>query len=242
MILSCSHISKAFGTDQILSDISFHIEDQEKAAIVGINGAGKSTLLKIIVGELSQDKGDTTLSKGKTLGYLAQHQDLDSARTIYEELCEVKRPIIEMEQQLRTLELEMKDASGPELEEKLSVYSRLNHTFELENGYAWKSEVTGVLKGLGFGENEFDKIVSTLSGGQKTRLSLGRLLLSNPDIILLDEPTNHLDMESIAWLETYLKGYPGAVIIVAHDRYFLNRVVTKIIELEQGRSAVYLGN
>lgn len=242
MILSCSHISKAFGTDQILSDISFHIEDQEKAAIVGINGAGKSTLLKIIVGELSQDKGDTTLSKGKTLGYLAQHQDLDSARTIYEELCEVKRPIIEMEQQLRTLELEMKDASGPELEEKLSVYSRLNHTFELENGYAWKSEVTGVLKGLGFGENEFDKIVSTLSGGQKTRLSLGRLLLSNPDIILLDEPTNHLDMESITWLETYLKGYPGAVIIVAHDRYFLNRVVTKIIELEQGRSAVYLGN
>ncbi len=242
MILSCSHISKAFGTDQILSDISFHIEDQEKAAIVGINGAGKSTLLKIIVGELSPDKGDTTLSKGKTLGYLAQHQDLDSARTIYEELCEVKRPIIEMEQQLRTLELEMKDASGPKLEEKLSIYSRLNHTFELENGYAWKSEVTGVLKGLGFGENEFGKIVSTLSGGQKTRLSLGRLLLSNPDIILLDEPTNHLDMESIAWLETYLKGYPGAVIIVAHDRYFLNRVVTKIIELEQGKSAVYLGN
>ncbi|MEW4413537.1 ribosomal protection-like ABC-F family protein [Clostridium sp. AN503] len=242
MILSCNHINKAFGTDQILSDVSFHIEDQEKAAIVGINGAGKSTLLKIIVGELAADQGEVVLSKGKTLGYLAQHQDLDSSRSIYEELKEVKRPIIEMEQQIRSLELKMKDAQGEELEQMLSAYSRLNHTFELENGYAWQSEITGVLKGLGFCEDEFDKKVTTLSGGQKTRVSLGRLLLSRPDVILLDEPTNHLDMESIAWLETYLLNYNGAVVIVAHDRYFLNRVVTKIVELEQGRSAVYQGN
>ena len=242
MILSCNHISKAFGTDQILSEVSFHIEDQEKAAIVGINGAGKSTLLKIIVGELAADQGDVVLSRGKTLGYLAQHQDLESGRTIYEELKEVKRPLIEMEEQIRALEIRMKDASGEELEQMLSAYSRLNHTFELENGYAWQSEITGVLKGLGFTEDEFDKTVNTLSGGQKTRVSLGRLLLSKPDIILLDEPTNHLDMESIAWLETYLLNYSGAVIIVAHDRYFLNRVVGKIVELEQGRCTVYQGN
>ena len=242
MILSCNHISKAFGTNPILSEVSFHIEDHEKAAIVGINGAGKSTLLKIIVGELAADSGEVVLSRGKTLGYLAQHQDLESSRSLYEELREVKRPVIEMEQQIRTLELQMKNASGEELEQMLASYSRLNHTFELENGYAWQSEITGVLKGLGFGEDEFDKKVSTLSGGQKTRLSLGKLLLSRPDIILLDEPTNHLDMESIAWLESYLKAYDGAVIIVAHDRYFLNRVVGKIIELEQGRSSIYLGN
>lgn len=242
MILSCNHVSKAFGTDQILSEVAFHIEDQEKAAIVGINGAGKSTLLKIIVGELAADEGEVILSKGKTLGYLAQHQDLDSTRTIYDELKEVKRPIIEMEQQIRDLEIRMQDAKGEELEQMLSSYSRLNHTFELENGYAWQSEITGVLKGLGFDESEFDKSVSTLSGGQKTRVSLGKLLLSKPDIILLDEPTNHLDMESIAWLETYLLNYKGAVIIVAHDRYFLNRVVSKVIELERGHSAVYHGN
>lgn len=242
MILSCSHISKAFGTEQILSEVSFHIEDQEKAAIVGINGAGKSTLLKIIVGELTADTGEVVLSKGKTLGYLAQHQDLDSSKTIYEELKEVKRPIIEMEQQIRSLELSMQHASGEELEQLLSSYSRLNHTFELENGYAWKSELTGVLKGLGFTEEEFSKEVSTLSGGQKTRVSLGKLLLSKPDVILLDEPTNHLDMESISWLENYLLNYSGAVVIVAHDRYFLNRVVTKIVELEQGHCSVYQGN
>ena len=242
MILSCNHISKAFGTDQILSEVSFHIEDQEKAAIVGINGAGKSTLLKIIIGELAADQGEVVLSKGKTLGYLAQHQDLESGRTIYDELKEVKRPIIEMEEQIRSLELQMKDAVGEELEQMLSTYSRLNHTFELLNGYAWQSEITGVLKGLGFTEEEFSKEVSKLSGGQKTRVSLGKLLLSRPDIILLDEPTNHLDMESIAWLETYLLNYNGAVIIVAHDRYFLNRVVTKIVELEQGHSTMFQGN
>ena len=242
MILSCSHISKAFGTDSILEDVSFHIEEREKAAIVGINGAGKSTLLKIIIGELPPDDGDVVLAKGKTIGYLAQHQDLLSHRTIYEELLEVKRPVIELEERIRSLETEMKHTAGAELEEMLSLYSRLTHEFDLQNGYAYKSEITGVLKGLGFAEEEFGKTVSTLSGGQKTRVSLGKLLLSSPDIIMLDEPTNHLDMESIAWLETYLLNYPGSVIIVAHDRYFLDRVVTKIVELDNKKSTVFQGN
>lgn len=242
MILSCSHISKSFGTDVILNDVSFHIEDYEKAAIVGINGAGKSTLLKIIVGELSADQGDAVLSKGKTLGYLAQHQDLTSHKTIYEELLEVKRPIIEMEEKIRSLEIQMKHVTGAELDQMLDTYTRLNHEFELANGYSYQSEITGVLKGLGFAEEDFTKEISTLSGGQKTRVSLGKLLLSRPDIIMLDEPTNHLDMESISWLETYLMNYKGAVIIVAHDRYFLDRVVTKIIELDRGNATVYQGN
>ncbi|MCD8223545.1 MAG: ABC-F family ATP-binding cassette domain-containing protein [Clostridiales bacterium] len=242
MILSCNHISKSFGTETILSGVSFHIEDHEKAAIVGINGAGKSTLLKIIIGELAADSGEVVLAKGKSIGYLAQHQDLESGRTIYEELREVKRPVIEMEQQIRALELEMKQAQGAALEDMLGEYSRLNHTFEMENGYAWQSEITGVLKGLGFDEDEFNKQVSTLSGGQKTRVSLSKLLLSKPDILLLDEPTNHLDMSSITWLENYLMNYRGAVIIVAHDRYFLNRIVGKIVELEQGHCEVYPGS
>ena len=242
MILSCSNITKSFGTDTILDHVSFHIEEREKAAIVGINGAGKSTLFKIIVGELAADEGVVTVSRGKTLGYLAQHQDIKSESTIYDELMEVKRPILEMEQQIRTLEKRMKSVSGEELEAMLNTYSRLNHEFELLNGYAWQSEITGVLKGLGFTEEEFSKPVKELSGGQKTRVSLGKLLLSKPDIILLDEPTNHLDMESIAWLENYLMNYSGTVIIVAHDRYFLDRVVTKIVELDGGHATTFLGN
>ena len=242
MILSLSNINKSFGSKEILKQVSFHIEDHEKAAIVGINGTGKSTLLKIIVGNLDADSGVCTLSKDKTLGYLAQQQDLQSHQTIYNELLEVKRPLIEMEQRIRQLELEMNSVSGEKLEQLLSEYSRLHHDFEMADGYAYKSEITGVLKGLGFEEFDFDKQISTLSGGQKTRVSLGKLLLSKPDIILLDEPTNHLDMESIAWLETYLLNYPGAVLIVAHDRYFLDRVVTKIIELDQGKASVFQGN
>ncbi len=242
MILSCSNISKSFGTDSVLKHVSFHIEEREKAAVVGINGAGKSTLLKIIVGELAPDEGSVVIAKGKTLGYLAQHQDLDSGRTIYDELLEMKRPIIEMEERLRTLEINMKRSQGEELESLYQTYSRLSHEFELANGYAWKSEITGVLKGLGFLEEEFSKPVSTLSGGQKTRVSLGKLLLSKPDIILLDEPTNHLDMESIAWLENHLLNYQGTVVIVAHDRYFLDRVVTKVVELDSGSSTVFQGN
>ncbi|MDK2964569.1 ABC-F family ATP-binding cassette domain-containing protein [Lacrimispora sp.] len=242
MILSCSNLSKAFGTNEVIKHASFHIEDHEKAAIVGINGAGKSTLLKMIIGELASDEGEVVISKGKTLGYLSQHQDLGGERTVYEEVLEVKRPLMDMEARIRNLEMDMKHATGDELEEMLSVYSRLNHEFELQNGYAYQSEVTGVLKGLGFTEDEFHKPVSALSGGQKTRVALGRLLLTKPDIILLDEPTNHLDMDSIAWLETYLINYDGSVIIVAHDRYFLNRVVTKIIELDNGILSVYQGN
>lgn len=242
MILSCSNIAKTFGGNAVLESVSFHIEEHEKAAIVGINGAGKSTLLKIIIGQLSPDEGEVVIAKGKTLGYLAQHQELESFRTIYQEVLEIKRPIILMEERIRELERLMKSASGQSLETLLSEYSRLNHQFELENGYAYQSEITGVLKGLGFTEEEFSKPVVTLSGGQKTRVSLGKLLLSKPDIILLDEPINHLDMESIAWLENYLLNYGGSVIIVAHDRYFLNRVVKKIVELENGRSQVYLGD
>ncbi len=242
MILSCSNICKAFGSETILDHVSFHIEDHEKAAIVGINGAGKTTLLKIIVGELEADSGVIALSRGKTLGYLAQHQDLDSSRSIYDEILEVKRPVIEMEERIRQLELEMKDKSGDELDFMFREYNRLSHEFELANGYAYQSEVTGVLKGLGFSEADFSKTVSTLSGGQKTRVALGRLLLTKPDILLLDEPTNHLDMESIAWLENYLSNYTGSVIIVAHDRYFLDRTVKKIVELDGGKSTVFTGN
>ncbi len=242
MILSCSNICKSFGENDILKQVSFHIEDHEKAAIVGINGAGKSTLLKVLIGKLNADDGVVTWAKGASIGYLAQHQDLEGAETIYDALLEVKKPVIQMEARIRSLELEMKSASGDELETKLSEYSRLNHEFEMADGYSYQSEITGVLKGLGFTEDEFSKPITALSGGQKTRVSLGKLLLTKPDILLLDEPTNHLDMESIAWLETYLRNYSGAVIIVAHDRYFLDRVVTKIIELDMGHCTVFSGN
>lgn len=242
MILSCNNISKSFGTDSILEHVSFHIEEREKAAIVGINGAGKTTLFKIIVGLMQADEGEVVISRGKTLGYLAQHQDINSDNTIFDELMEVKKPILDMEQQIRELELQMKTAGGEALEALYQTYSRLNHEFERLNGYAWQSEITGVLKGLGFAEDEFKKPIRELSGGQKTRVSLGKLLLSKPDIILLDEPTNHLDMESIAWLEGYLSNYAGTVVIVAHDRYFLDRVVTKIVELYNGKATTFQGN
>ena len=242
MILSCNHIDKAFGTKQILKDVSFHVEEREKTAIVGINGAGKSTLLKIIMNQLPADSGEVTLSRGASIGYLAQHEAVSGEHTIYEELLEVKKEIIEMEEKIRSLELDMKHQQGEELTATLDLYHRLSTEFENRNGYAYKSELIGVLKGLGFEESEFDKSVATLSGGQKTRVALGKLLLSKPDIILLDEPTNHLDMNSIAWLETYLLNYQGAVIIGAHDRYFLNKVVTKVVELDNGHATVFLGN
>ena len=242
MILSCNNINKSFGINEVLKDASFHLEEREKAALIGPNGAGKSTLLKIIVQEMAPDSGDVIIARGKSIGYLAQHQELTGGRTIYEELLEVKQYIFDMEDKIRTMEQQMKSLSGRELDALFADYSRLTHQFELENGYACRSEVTGVLKGLGFTEEEFTKPVDTLSGGQKTRVALGRLLLSGPDIILLDEPTNHLDMDSIAWLETYLMNYKGAVFIVSHDRYFLDKVVTKIVEIDRGNVRMFQGN
>lgn len=242
MILSCNNISKSFGTDVIIKSCSFNIEDHEKAAIVGINGAGKSTLLKIITGIEPADTGLVTLAKDKTLGYLSQQQNLNSDNTIYDELLSVKHYILDTEAQLRHIENQMKSADDEALETLMKKYSDLNHEFELNNGYAYKGEITGVLKGLGFTEEDFTLNVNTLSGGQKTRVALGKLLLSKPDIILLDEPTNHLDMESISWLENYLLNYSGAVLIVAHDRYFLDKIVSKIIELDNGNATVFSGN
>ena len=242
MILACQNICKAFGDNEVLKNASFHIEEREKAAIVGINGAGKSTLLKIIIGEMAADDGQTVINKGATIGYLAQHQEMQSGNTIFDELLTVKQDVLDLEARIRSMELSMKQAEGAELQELMDQYARLSHEFEQKNGYAWKSEITGVLKGLGFTEEDFSKHVDTLSGGQKTRVSLGKLLLSKPDIIMLDEPTNHLDMGSITWLETFLMNYQGAVLIVSHDRYFLNRVVTKVIEIDQGEVTTFMGN
>ncbi len=242
MILSCQNISKAFNEKNILKNVSFHIEDYDKAAIVGINGAGKTTLLKIIVGDMQPDEGIVTLSKDKTFGYLAQHQSVDTENTIYEELLTVKQELITLETRIRETELQMKAVDGKELERLMELYSQLTHRFESDGGYSYRSELTGVLKGLGFTEEEFDKPVSTLSGGQKTRVALGKLLLLRPDLIMLDEPTNHLDMSSITWLETYLMNYKGAVIIVSHDRYFLDRIANKIIEIDQTRASIFTGN
>ena len=234
MILSCQNICKSFGEKVILQDASFHIEDREKAALIGNNGAGKTTLLRIIIHELSPDSGNVILAKDKSIGYLAQYQDIHGHHTIYEELISTKQHIIDMEKRLRSMEHEMKTAAGEALDSLMNTYTRLSHQFELENGYAYKSEIMGVLKGLGFTEEDFEKQIETLSGGQKTRVALGKLLLSNPDI--------HLDMESISWLETYLLNYPGAVFIVSHDRYFLDKVVTKVVEIEAGNMRMYSGN
>ncbi len=242
MLLACKNITKSFGDNTILEQVSFHINEREKAAIVGINGAGKSTLLKIIMQELSADAGEVITAKGASIGYLSQHQDLSSERTIYEEMLSVKSELLKAEERIRALEQEMKEHSGDALEALLREYTSLTHFFEASNGYAYKSEVVGVLKGLGFMEEDFGKKIRTLSGGQKTRIALGRLLLTSPDLIMLDEPTNHLDMPSITWLETYLINYPGAVLIVAHDRYFLDRVVTKVIELDAAKAQTFSGN
>ena len=242
MVLSCSHISKSFGTDEIIKDATFNIEDREKAAIIGINGAGKSTLLKIIVGELSADQGEVAFAKDSTYGYLAQHQNLSSDNSIYDEVLSTRQDILSMEASIRRMEEDMNNLSGNELDTLMEQYTRLTHDFDLAGGYAYRSEVTGVLKGLGFGENDFSLNVNTLSGGQKTRVALSKLLLSKPDIILLDEPTNHLDMSSISWLEGFLSDYKGSVIIVAHDRYFLDKIVSKVIEIDNGTVTTFSGN
>ncbi|MBP3204177.1 MAG: ABC-F family ATP-binding cassette domain-containing protein, partial [Lachnospiraceae bacterium] len=242
MILSCQNIDKSFSEHRVLNQVSFHIEDFEKAAIVGINGAGKTTLLRILIGESVPDAGTVTVAKDKTIGYLAQNGAVDHGLSIYEELLSVKQELVDLEQMLRDTEKAMKTASDDALEALLKRYSDLTHAFETGDGYAYRSELIGVLKGLGFSEEEFSKPVSTLSGGQKTRVALGKLLLQKPDLIILDEPTNHLDLHSIAWLETYLINYKGAVLIVSHDRFFLDRIATKIIELDQGKATVFQGN
>lgn len=242
MILSCQNISKAFVENQVLKNVSFHIEDHEKAAIVGINGAGKTTLLRIIVGEITPDDGQVVLARDKTLGYLAQNSTVDTSHTIYEELLSVKADLLRLEEKIRECENNMKHAEGDALEDLMKQYTSLTHAFETGGGYLYRSELVGVLKGLGFTEDEFSKLVATLSGGQKTRVALGRLLLQNPDLIILDEPTNHLDMNSIAWLETYLLNYKGAVLIVSHDRYFLDRIAGKVIEIDQSKATTFMGN
>ena len=242
MILSCQNLSKTFVDRPILKQASFQLEEHEKAAIVGVNGAGKTTLLKMIIGQLPADEGLITFAKDKTFGYLAQQSDLSSSHTIYEELLSVKQDLVSMEQQLRDLEESMKHCEGTQLEEIMDRYTRMTHDFEVKGGLLYKSELTGVLKGLSFLDEDFDKQISTLSGGQKTRVSLAKLLLQSPDLIILDEPTNHLDIASISWLETYLRSYKGAVLIVSHDRYFLDRVVTKVIAIENVLVRSYAGN
>ena len=242
MLLTCSHISKSFNEVPIIKDASFHLEDNTKLAIVGINGAGKSTLLKMIMGELEPDTGNVTLAKGKTMGYLAQQHAIDNSSTIIDELMNVRKDILEMERTIRELELQMKHASGNDLDELYRKYTNLTHQFELENGYAYKSEVTGILKGLGFLEDDFNREINQLSGGQKTRVALAKLLLRKPDLILLDEPTNHLDIHSIQFLENFLMNYKGGVILVSHDRYFLDRIVNQVIEIENSEVIHFSGN
>lgn len=242
MILSCQNVSKAFGTEEILKKVSFHIEENEKAAIVGINGAGKSTLLKILIGELSADEGEVTIAKNTSIGYLAQYQEVSADCTIYEEVLRAKSDIIEMEAQIRSFEEQMKHTSGSELDTLMEHYHTFLQEFETKGGYYYKSEVSGILRGLGFSEDMFDRKLGELSGGQKTRVSLAKLLVRKPDILLLDEPTNHLDLSSITWLEGFLKGYKGAVILVSHDRYFLDRIVTKVVEVFLHQAHVYAGN
>lgn len=242
MILQCSHISKTFLTDTILDDVSFHINDNEKAAIVGINGSGKSTLIKIIVNELEADSGEVVIGKDISVGYIAQNQEYDSDKTILEEMQNAKPEIIELEKRLDVLSAQMENKSGSELESIIKQYDQTRHRFEQLGGYSYKSEITGVLKGLGFTEDEFNQQVKSLSGGEKTKAALAKMLLKNPKFIILDEPANHLDLSAIRWLEGYLANYKGAVLLVAHDRYFLDKIVTKVIELRQTHCTVFLGN
>ena len=242
MILQCSHIDKAFITDVILSDVSFHINDNEKAAIVGVNGSGKSTLLKIIMDKLSADNGEVIIKKDATIGYLAQNQEYESDKTIIDEMHTAKPEIPALENIMNSLSEQMNHAEGNKLDSLIKQYDNARHKFEQLGGYSYESELTGVIKGLGFTEADFDKPVASLSGGEKTRVALAKMLLQNPELIILDEPTNHLDLNAIHWLEGYLASYKGAVLIVAHDRYFLDKIVTKVIELRQTKCIVYNGN
>ncbi|MBR6019821.1 MAG: ABC-F family ATP-binding cassette domain-containing protein [Lachnospiraceae bacterium] len=242
MILTVSNIDKAFGENVVLSGVSFLVNEHEKVALIGRNGAGKSTLFKIIMGELSADAGTVTLAKDARIGYLSQHQDLTGDATVYEEVNAVKAHVWDLEARMRTLEENMKHAEGDALDAMYREYASVSQEFERLDGYAAHSEVIGVLRGLGFDESSWDKRTNVLSGGQKTRVALAKLLLEAPDIILLDEPTNHLDLNSVAWLETFLANYKGAVLIVSHDRYFLNKIVTHVVEIDHNKSMDFPGN
>ena len=242
MLLACQNINKSFGENTILQDISFHIEDKEKLAIVGINGCGKTTLIRIIMGEEPADSGQVVIAKDTTVGYLSQHADISFDNTIYAEMLATKQPVIDMERELRSLEQRMHHEEGEALDKIMEQYNRLQNEFDRINGYAYESEITGVLKGLGFSASDYDRHIGTLSGGQRMRIALGRLLLTRPDLIILDEPTNHLDMPSIAWLETYLSTYPGSVIVVSHDRYFIDKICTKVVEIDNKKATLYHGN
>ncbi len=243
MILSCHKLSKSYSENIVLKDISFIIEDKEKTAIIGVNGAGKTTLFRIITGEQNCDSGDLLFSKTlKKIGYLSQHLDLDSDKSIYETFFDVFEDITDLEHNIRDCEKIMSDFDGDELSKIMEKYSKLVLEFEQKNGYEIKSRIKGVIKGLGFSDEDFDKKVGILSGGQKSRVSLGKLLLTNPDLLLLDEPTNHLDIESIEWLEDFLKNYDGAIMLISHDRYFINKVADRIIEIENGVSSVFKGD
>lgn len=242
MILALNKIEKAFGTDVILENISFNIEDGEKVALVGVNGAGKSTLFKIITGEYSADNGEVVIPKNTTIGYFSQNLDIDTDKTVYAELLTVFEPVMAIENRMRHMEEQMANLKGEQLQELMNDYDELSLELENINGYEYESRLRGVIKGLGFSDDESVQVINELSGGQKTRVALGKLLLSAPDILLLDEPTNHLDIDALNWLEDYLKSYKGAVIAVSHDRFFLDRVANKVIELENKKSKVYYGN
>lgn len=242
MVLDCQSISKSFGINELFNNVSFHINDNEKVALIGVNGCGKTTLLKIITGEISADLGQVIMSSNAKFSYLAQHQDIFGSMNIYDYVLDAKKELLDIEQQMRQLEEAMPNAKGDELEHMMSKYSSITHSFELANGYALRSEVTGILKGLGFDESDFNRSISTLSGGQKTRLALGKSLLSKPDLLILDEPTNHLDINSTAWLENYLLNYQGAVLIVSHDRFFLDKIVSKVVEIDNKTAMSFEGN
>ena len=242
MILSCQNIRKSFGTEEVLRQVSFHLEERERAALIGINGAGKSTLLHILDGTEPSDGGEVIIPRQCRIGTLSQYQEQEQNCTILEEVSKARSDLLEMENEIRRLEQSIPHASEEHRGELLLDYERLTHEFERRDGYACRSEIFGVLRGLGFAENEYDRPLSTLSGGQKTRVVLARLLLEEPDILMLDEPTNHLDTASVSWLEDRLLKYPGTLLLVSHDRYFLDRLADKVIELENGRSVVYSGN
>lgn len=241
MILSCNGIHKSFGVNDVLKNVSFLLEEKEKAAVVGVNGAGKTTLFKILTHEIAADGGTVALSKGAQLGYLAQLPPAGET-TVYNEMLKVFSRVTQLENSLRETEQRMSQTAGDELHALMAGYERATHEFERLGGYEYKSRIRGVLCGLGFSEEEFSRTMSTLSGGQKTRLALAGLLLRQPAVMLLDEPTNHLDLASIEWLEEFLAVYPGSALIISHDRYFLDRIVTKVIEIENGQSVLYYGN